>query len=138
MVHCGHDCIPWDLSVLGMHTLAQSRNAELVEASTFTELPAETAASGGTLTTAVYQLGKTRGGAAKPDFDPLLRSPDGSKSEFATKITRSEIQRYPLAPVSSRPRLLLSSPLAPPLLAHHPSHRFSSSSRLQPKIGCLL
>ena len=51
------------------------------------------AASGGTLTTAIFQLGKRRGGA-KPDFDPLLKRPDGSKSESLTKITNPKQDVY--------------------------------------------
>jgi len=93
VVHCGNDCIPWDLAVFEMHQLAKSNGAELVEASTFTELPPAFAASGGTLTTAVYQLGKKRSDS-KPAFDPLLRRPDGSKSEFATKIASPKKDTY--------------------------------------------
>lgn len=84
VVHCGNDCIPWDLTVFEMHKHAQSKGAELVEAQTFGEFGTG-AMSGGTLTTAIYQLGKQRS-AAKPDFDPLLRTRDGRKSESLTKI----------------------------------------------------
>ena len=87
VIHCGNDCIPWDLTVFEMHELARRRGGELVEVSTYTEYPPGTGASGGTLTTAVYQLGKKRSGAAKGDFDPLLRTPSGSKSTYATKVT---------------------------------------------------
>ena len=37
VVHCGNDCIPWDLTVFQMHKHAQSKGAELVEAQTFGE-----------------------------------------------------------------------------------------------------
>lgn len=85
VIHCGNDCIPWDLTVLEMHKYAQKKGAELVEASTVTEYGRSFGASGGTLTTAVYQLGKKRDGA-KPSFDPLLRATSGDKSAHLTTI----------------------------------------------------
>jgi len=93
VVHCGNDCIPWDLTVFEMSKYAQSKGAELVEASTFTEMHASAALSGGSLTTAVYQLGKKRV-AGKPDFDPLLRTRQGSKSESLTKIASPKREQY--------------------------------------------
>ena len=71
--HCGNDCIPWDLAVLAAHELALAKRGPgsvISTASTFTELPAGVGASGGTLSTAIYQLGKNRGAGAKPSFDP--------------------------------------------------------------------
>ena len=85
VIHCGNDCIPWDLTVFQMHKHAQSKGAKLVEAQTYGEFGDAFGASGGTLTTAIYQLGKQRS-AAKPDFDPLLRTRDGGKSASLTKI----------------------------------------------------
>lgn len=82
--HCGNDCIPWDLSVLEMSKYAASKGCELTSASTYTEVPPGTAMSGGTLTTAIYQLGKARAKSAAT-FDPLLRGADGTKSAFAQK-----------------------------------------------------
>ena len=79
--HCGNDCIPWDLSVFEMSKFAQSKGSELVEVFTYTEVPPEASLSGGTLTTAIYQLGKKRT-KSSTSFDPLLRAADGSKSEF--------------------------------------------------------
>lgn len=93
VIHCGNDAIPWDLTVFEMSKLARSKGAELAEAWTYGEFGATAAASGGTLTTAIYQLGKRRGGA-KPDFDPLLKRPDGSKSESLTKITNPKQDVY--------------------------------------------
>ena len=82
--HCGNDCIPWDLSVFEMNEYAKSQGSELVEVSTYTEVPSGTAMSGGTLNTAIYQLGKKRS-KSNASFDPLLRLVDGSKSEFTQK-----------------------------------------------------
>jgi len=82
--HCGNDCIPWDLTVWEMHKRAQARGWALTQVSFFTEAPPSLAASGGTLTTAIYQLGKERRGA-KTAFDPLLLDAHGVKAPFATK-----------------------------------------------------
>ena len=65
--HCGNDCVPWDLAVpLARHELARSRfgpGTTLSAASTFTELPLGVGASGATLATYLYRLGKKRGGS---------------------------------------------------------------------------
>lgn len=82
--HCGNDCIPWDLSVFEMDKYAKSHGSHLIEASTFTEIPPGTVASGGTLNTAIYQLGKKRT-RSNTSFDPLLRTATGNKSEFGQK-----------------------------------------------------
>mmetsp|Transcript_9424 Transcript_9424/g.18904 ORF Transcript_9424/g.18904 Transcript_9424/m.18904 type:complete len:412 (+) Transcript_9424:26-1261(+) len=93
VVHCGNDCIPWDLTVFEMNKVAKDKGAELVEVSTFTELPPTSQASGGTTSTAVFQLSKKRE-KGKTDFDPLLRMPDGSKSSCATKITSPKSDKW--------------------------------------------
>lgn len=94
VIHCGNDAIPWDLTVFEMSKLARSKGAELVEAHTYGEFGASAAASGGTLATAIFQLGKKRGGGAKPDFDPLLQKPDGAKSESLTKVANPKKDVY--------------------------------------------
>lgn len=98
--HCGNDCIPWDLSVFEMNKYARSKGAELTEVSTYTEVPPDTAMSGGTLTTAIYQLNKKRS-KANTSFDPLLRTATGDKSEFSqtnaspkSDVYISEFNRY--------------------------------------------
>ena len=94
--HCGNDCVPWDLAVLAAAELARDRfgpRTTLSAASTFTELPPGVGASGGTLATAIYQLGKKRGGS-RTAFDPLLRLPDGSKSKEATKVRSPKSDVY--------------------------------------------
>ncbi|KAL3896038.1 MAG: hypothetical protein SGPRY_013365, partial [Prymnesium sp.] len=93
VMHCGNDCVPWDLTVFEMAKFAERKGCELVEVSTYTQLPESATASGGTLATAIYQLGKARG-AGKPDFDPLLRSRDGTKSECVTQITSPKQDVY--------------------------------------------
>ena len=119
VVHCGNDCIPWDLTVFQMHQHAQSKGAALVEAQTYGEFGDAFGASGGTLTTAIYQLGKQRS-AAKPDFDPLLRTRDGGKSASLTKIANpkkdvpSAAIRTAPAPPPPRPRTTASAPPSAP------------------------
>jgi short subunit dehydrogenase-like uncharacterized protein len=85
VVHCGNDCIPWDLTVYEMSKLASSVGAQLTSASTFTEVPASAdALSGGTVTTAMFQLGKKRT-KSKVTFDPLQTDANGAASACVTK-----------------------------------------------------
>ena len=65
VIHCGNDCIPWDLTVFQMHKHAQSKGAALVEAQTYGEFGDAFGASGGTLTTA---SGGSRGELPKGSF----------------------------------------------------------------------
>ena len=83
VAHCGNDCVPWDLTVLKLHEEAVKRNLKLTAVDTFTELPPSFAASGGTVATAQYQLGKART-SSKPDFDPLVTDAKGAKSTYST------------------------------------------------------
>ena len=83
--HCGQDCIPWDLTVLQMHEHAAAKGLTLAEAHTYTELADNFEASGGTVTTAMYQLGEKKR-PPKTDFDPLLRDGAGAKAAHATKV----------------------------------------------------
>ena len=81
--HCGNDCIPWDATVHGMWQFAKEKGYTLQECRTFTDLPATAAMSGGTTTTALYQLGKKRDRKGGPEFDPLLKTDKGDKSQFS-------------------------------------------------------
>jgi short subunit dehydrogenase-like uncharacterized protein len=94
VIHCGNDCIPWDLSVLEMSQRANAKGAELVSASTYTEMKPGTAASGGTLATAIFQLNKSRGAKGKTDFDPLQTDAEGKKSSFGTKNVGPKSDKY--------------------------------------------
>ena len=98
--HCGQDCIPWDLTVLQMHEHAAAKGLTLAEAHTYTELADNFEASGGTVTTAMYQLGEKKR-PPKTDFDPLLRDGAGAKAAHATKVLNpksdywnAEFERY--------------------------------------------
>ena len=92
--HCGNDCIPWDMTVLKMHEYALAKGCRLTEVDTWTELPPSATASGGTLSTALYQLGKDRSKVSKSRSDPLLRAADGSVSKYHTKITSPKSDVY--------------------------------------------
>ena len=86
--HCGNDCIPQDMTVFEMNEYAKSKGCTLKKVTTFDVFPSEATFSGGTLTTAMYQLGKSKSDQ-KPtslDFDPLIKTLDGKKSEHKTKV----------------------------------------------------
>jgi short subunit dehydrogenase-like uncharacterized protein len=91
--HCGNDCIPQDLTVNEMHQYAQSHGCTLKSVVTYDEFPSLLIASGGTLTTALYQLSKPKTTSTSTtttkslEFDPLVKTKDGTKSEYTTKIT---------------------------------------------------
>ena len=93
--HCGNDCIPQDLTCWEMFQYASKNQATLKQVSTYVELPESASMSGGTAATAAYQLGKNRKSQAnKPEFDPLLQTPDGTKSEFVTKNISPKDNEY--------------------------------------------
>jgi short subunit dehydrogenase-like uncharacterized protein len=88
IVHlCGHDSIPWDLSTLLLHQKLQAKggaDTQLKRVDFFTDI--KSAPSGGTLETASGIMFGAEG-KAKPHpsikalgFDPLLKTPEGSKS----------------------------------------------------------
>merc|ERR1712190_17394 len=76
-----------------MNEVAKQNNLKLAEVKTYTEVPPSAAMSGGTLTTAIYQLSKKRGGA-QVSFDPLLTNANGEKSSCATKVTNPKSSVY--------------------------------------------
>lgn len=86
--HCGNDCIPQDLTVFEMNAYAKSRGCTLKKVTTIDVFPSEATFSGGTLTTAIYQLGKSKSDAKKSsiDYDPLVKTLEGKKSDNKTKV----------------------------------------------------
>ena len=71
-----------------MHQHAKTQGCTLIEVTTLDEFPASATFSGGTLTTAMYQLSKPKNSATtSTGFDPLVKTLDGKKSEFKTIIT---------------------------------------------------
>ena len=95
--HCGNDCIPQDVTVYEIYKYATARGCTLRSVQTYVEFPEDAQLSGGTAATATYQLGKPRtatnttaasGSSSdldRPEFDPMLTTASGTKSEFATK-----------------------------------------------------
>jgi short subunit dehydrogenase-like uncharacterized protein len=69
--HSGNDCIPCDLTVYEMHQFAKQKGCELTEVMTYEEFADNATMSGGTLSTAIFQLSKDRSKKANV-FDPLL------------------------------------------------------------------
>ena len=86
--HCGNDCIPQDLTVFEMNEYAKSKGCTLKKVTTLDVFPSEATFSGGTLTTAMYQLGKSKSDQkpSSTDFDPLIKTLDGKKSDNKTKV----------------------------------------------------
>jgi short subunit dehydrogenase-like uncharacterized protein len=72
LCHCGNDCIPCDLTVYEMHQFAKSQQCELTEVMTYEEFSDNASFSGGTASTAAFQLGKDRTKPKTTSFDPLL------------------------------------------------------------------
>lgn len=90
IVHfCGHDCVPWDLSVLALHDKIKEKGDTLKTVDFFDEIKSQP--SGGTLETA---FGIMFGPAKKKKvfgFDPLLRKADGSKASAKTTIANPNL-----------------------------------------------
>jgi short subunit dehydrogenase-like uncharacterized protein len=82
---CGHDSIPWDLSVMKLQdVLREESNDDLTSVTFWNE--SRGMAPGGTLATAfVYLEGKAIK-APRAEFDPFLRLPDGSKSSYKDTV----------------------------------------------------
>lgn len=87
IVHlCGHDSVPWDLSVMHVSKELKRRGDSLAQIHLFNEIVA--AASGGTLATMLHILSdRTPGGKSSLGFDPLLKKISGEKcdAKFAAR-----------------------------------------------------
>ncbi|CAB9515063.1 Trans-acting enoyl reductase [Seminavis robusta] len=92
--HCGNDCIPHDLTVFEMNEYAKSKGCTLVEVTTLDEIASSASFSGGTLTTAMYQLSKPKNTKSSLDYDPLVKTAEGKKSDFKTIITHKTKQYH--------------------------------------------
>ena len=80
LCHCGNDCIPCDLTVYEMYQYARQHGCELTDAMTYEEFGEGAAMSGGTISTAAFQLTKDRTNRPDTEFDPLLATV--SKASF--------------------------------------------------------
>ena len=79
-----------------MHQYAKNQGCTLTEVTTLDEFPSSATFSGGTLTTAMYQLSKPKHSSQTTStgvaFDPLVKTLDGTKSEYKTTITHKNKQ----------------------------------------------
>jgi short subunit dehydrogenase-like uncharacterized protein len=93
---CGHDSIPWDLSVWKLNNLLHNRihpSEDLVKVQIFDEING--GVSGGTVDTATHLI-EGKYDAQRYDFDPYLRTQTGAKSNNKTKnASPIFISKYP-------------------------------------------
>lgn len=78
--HCGNDCIPHDLIVYELHQKAKEMGMQLAKVETFCDFPPSASVSGGTATTANFQINKKRTKSGTTSFDPLLTTANGTKA----------------------------------------------------------
>jgi len=86
---CGHDSIPWDLTVMKLEEGIREHSAkgeeDLVEVNIYDDVKA--AASGGTMATMKLALnGEMIQAPTNCEFDPFMRLEDGTKSPYETKL----------------------------------------------------
>ena len=94
---CGHDSVPWDLSTAKLADVLKAEcNDDLVDVKFYDESMGKP--SGGTLATATLAMDRL-GSAPNFAFDPFYRTPDGSRSEYKTKIAN------PMLPIQCTPTL---------------------------------
>ena len=79
--HCGNDCIPSDLTVYEMYKFADEKGYTLKSVMTYEEASESASLSGGTATTAAFQLSKDRT-KPKTNFDPLLTAVSAKRKRF--------------------------------------------------------
>jgi len=87
--HCGNDCIPCDLTVYEMNQYAKTNGCELTEVRTYEDVPPSASMSGGTISTASYQLNKdrsTKNNKSGSEFDPLLSATMVQNQNIQPKI----------------------------------------------------
>jgi short subunit dehydrogenase-like uncharacterized protein len=81
---CGHDSIPWDLSVMKLQELLKDKCQDDLVSVTFYD-EAKAAPPGGTLATLMAAIEGKSIQAPRADFDPFLRLADGTKSKYVAK-----------------------------------------------------
>lgn len=79
VVHCGHDCIPWDLSTFKLHELCKKLDAEdaVNEIKAYVDMRMNV--SGGTIDTMYNMVGRKED---KTSFDPLLQVNDSAENKL--------------------------------------------------------
>ena len=81
---CGHDSVPWDLSVIKLQEILQQECQDDLKSVTFWD-EARAEAPGGTYQTVMSFVTGMNLPPPNSDFDPFLKLPDGSKSVFKAK-----------------------------------------------------
>jgi len=91
---CGHDCVPWDLSVLEMSKFLRKQcgNESLQEVHFYDEIYSEP--SGGTLETAFHVLSNREQYRSSLKFDPFLKTLQGTKSESKLVVKNQALLGY--------------------------------------------
>lgn len=93
IVHfCGHDCIPWDLTVLECARQLRRNGDQICEVNVYDEIRFE--ASGGTLETLFASIDNRTKLKTNLGFDPLVKSSMGSKSPNTFIINNVNGLRY--------------------------------------------
>jgi len=87
VIHCGQDCVPWDLAVWKLWKLLGS---ELTGVKIFGEM--RTCPSGGTMSTAMLNM-QQKPSKSSLGFDPLYLA-DGAKSECLTQVDLPKGSQY--------------------------------------------
>jgi len=103
---CGVDSIPWDLSYLKLREAMQQECKDELKTVSFWVL-IRASAPGGTFATVLNAVSGNSHKAPRLDFDPFLRLPDGSKSDYVCK------PNLPTVPAKSKSGVPLSSSSSP-------------------------
>lgn len=106
---CGHDSIPWDLSVLKMKERLQRECNDKLQTVTFWD-EMMGGAPGGTIATMFAFIEGRAVKAPRAEFDPLLRLPDGSRSEYETTLDRVPFVGRSMSPWMNRLRQRWATP----------------------------
>lgn len=88
-VHCGHDCIPWDMACFAAaKDLQEKHQQQLCRISCYCQVAA--APSGGTLATLAESLSRPPKAPTAGNTDPLMLLPGGGISTATTKVKPSK------------------------------------------------
>lgn len=93
IVHfCGHDCVPWDLTVMACALQLQKLDDTLDEINIYDELSGEI--SGGTLATIFHSLSGRKKYKSVLGFDPLIKTSAGGQAQQKTIIDNQKFFSY--------------------------------------------
>jgi len=89
---CGHDCIPWDLTVLECAKQLKAKGETISEIRFYDEINANP--SGGTMDTVFHALGNRQVYKSGLGFDPLLKTTSGQKSDAKFSVKNQSFLGY--------------------------------------------